>query len=396
MIFNPTMKLLTFSTLYPNAVTPHHGIFVENRLRHLLATGQVQSKVVAPVPWFPIGAKIFGEYGDFARVPMSEIRHGISIDHPRYLVVPKIGMNWTPSTMAAAALPVIKRIIADGYDFDILDAHYFYPDGVAAVKIAKALNKPVTITARGTDLNLVPQYEKPRAMIQAAASEASAMVTVCQALKDSLMELGVADERIVVLRNGVDLEAFSPPENKDELRSALGIHGKTILSVGHLIERKGHHLVIEALQLLPDIKLLIAGQGPESKRLQKLADDLGVADRVTFLGVLPREELSQYYGAVDMLILASSREGWANVLLESMACGTAVVATSIWGTPEVVAAPEAGVLVEKRTAESLAEGVKSLYANLPNKQLTRQYAERFSWDDTSLGLLKLFQRVMGK
>lgn len=396
MTFNPTMKLLTFSTLYPNAVTPHHGIFVENRLRHLLASGQVQSKVVAPVPWFPLGAKMFGEYGDFARVPKSETRHGITIEHPRYLVVPKIGTNWTPSMMAAAALPVIKRIIADGYDFDILDAHYFYPDGVAAVKIAQTLNKPVTITARGTDLNLIPQYEKPRAMIQSAAKEASAMVTVCQALKDSLVDLGVSEERVEVLRNGVDLEAFSPPENRDDLRSVLGVHGKTILSVGHLIERKGHHLVIEALQLMPDIKLFIAGQGPEHKRLKKLARDLGVGGRVHFLGVLSRNELSKYYGAVDMLVLASSREGWANVLLESMACGTPVVATSIWGTPEVVAAPEAGVLVEKRTAESLAKGVRDLYANLPSKQLTREYAEKFSWDDTSRGLLKLFQRVMAK
>ncbi len=390
------MKLLTFSTLYPNVVTPHHGVFVENRLRHLLANSQVQSKVVAPVPWFPFGAKVYGEYGGFARVPASEIRHGISIQHPRYLVVPKIGMNWTPSAMAATALPVIERIIADGYDFDILDAHYFYPDGVAAVKIAQALNKPVTITARGTDLNLVPQYTKPRAMIQSAAREASAMVTVCQALKDSLIELGVADERVVVLRNGVDLEAFSPPGNRDELRSFLGIRDKTILSVGHLIERKGHHLVIEALQLLPDIKLLIAGQGPENKRLQQLAGDLGVVDRVTFLGVLPSEELCQYYGAVDMLVLASSREGWANVLLESMACGTPVVATNIWGTPEVVSAPEAGILVESRTVESIAKGIKYLYANAPSKILTRQYAERFSWDDTSLGLLKLFRRVMEK
>ncbi len=390
------MKLLTFSTLYPNTVTPHHGIFVENRLRHFLASGQVQSKVVAPVPWFPFGAKIFGEYGGFARVPKSETRHGITIEHPRYLVVPKIGMNWTPSTMAAAALPVIKRIIADGYDFDILDAHYFYPDGVAAVKIAQALNKPVTITARGTDLNLVPQYEKPRAMIQSAARKASALVTVCQALKDSLIDLGVADEHVVVLRNGVDLEVFKPPENRDKLRSVLGIHGKTILSVGHLIERKGHHLVIEALQLLPNIKLLIAGQGPEKKRLQQLAGDLDIADRVTFLGVLPRAELSRYYGAVDMLVLASSREGWANVLLESMACGTAVVATSIWGTPEVVAAPEAGLLVERRTAESIAKAIENLYTSTPSKILTRQYAEKFSWDDTSLGLFKLFRRVMAK
>jgi len=387
------LKLLTFSTLYPNAAIPHHGVFVENRLRHLLASGKIESKVVAPIPWFPFSSPIFGEYGNFARVPAREERHGISVTHPRYLVIPKIGMNLVPSAMVRTALPVIRKIISDGYDFDVLDAHYFYPDGVAAVKIAQILKKPVTITARGTDLNLIPQYDKPRAMIKWAAAHAQGMVTVCQALKDSLVELGVPDEKIEVRRNGVDLELFTPPADRGTLRSQLGIADKVILSVGHLIERKGHHLIIEAMSLLPDVKLLIAGQGPEKNNLIRLAETKGVADRVTFLGAIAHDELKKYYGAVDMLVLASSREGWANVLLEAMACGTPVVATSIWGTPEVVAAPEAGVLVEQRTAEGLADGVKRLYATLPNRAKTREYAERFSWDDTTEGLIKFFQRV---
>lgn len=394
MTSSAPIKLLTFSTLFPNAVVPQHGIFVENRLRHLLATGRVESKVVAPVPWFPFKAEMFGEYGGFARVPAQETRHEIKIEHPKYLVVPKIGMNWVPSVMAASALPVIKKIIAEGYDFDVLDAHYFYPDGVAAVKIAQALNKPVVITARGTDLNLVPQFKKPRALIQWAASQAHGMVTVCQALKNSLIELGVDGSRVDVLRNGVDLDVFSPPENRDELRKNLGIEGKTILSVGHLIERKGHHLTIEAMQYLSDVKLLIAGQGREYESLCKLAKEKGVEHRVEFLGAVPHNELKQYYGAVDMLVLASSREGWANVLLEAMACGTPVVATNIWGTPEVVASADAGVLVERRTAKDLAEGVKRLYNVLPQRKATREYAEKFSWDDTTQGLLNLFGRCV--
>lgn len=388
------IKLLTFSTLYPNPVVPQHGIFVETRLRHLLASGQVQSKVVAPVPWFPFASPIFGEYAGYANIPSAETRHGITIDHPRYLVVPKIGMNWTPAAIAAAALPHIKKIIADGYDFDILDAHYFYPDGVAAVKIAQALGKPVTITARGTDINLIPQYAKPRAMIQWAASQASAMITVCQALKDGLLELGVADERVTVLRNGVDLQLFTPPDERDALRTSLGINGKTILSVGHLIERKGHHLIIEAMSALPDVKLLIAGQGTELENLKRVAAANGVTERVQFLGAVPHADLKKYYGAVDMLVLASSREGWANVLLEAMACGTPVVATNIWGTPEVVAAPEAGVLVQQRTGAALAEGVRAIYNNSPDRAATRSYAEKFSWDDTTQGLLSLFERVL--
>jgi hypothetical protein len=151
------MKLLTFSTLFPNAVHPSHGIFVETRLRYLMASGKVESRVVAPVPWFPSGNPRFGRYADYARVPAEEQRHGIQISHPRYMLLPKIGMQVAPWLLARSVKAQIGRIIDEGYDFDVLDAHYFYPDGVAAVMLGKYFNKPVVITARGTDINLIPQ-----------------------------------------------------------------------------------------------------------------------------------------------------------------------------------------------------------------------------------------------
>jgi len=389
------VNILTFTTLYPSAARPNHGVFVENRLRHLLASGGVDAQVVAPVPWFPWAHPRFGEYARFAATPREERRHGIPVHHPRYFLPPKVGMNLAPHSLARGAWPTLARL-RRAFPYQLIDAHYFYPDGVAAAILGRRLGLPVVITARGTDLNLIPRYPRPRRLIQWAAREAAGLVTVCQALKDVLVDLGVPADKVRVLRNGVDLERFRPPEDRAALRRRLGLDGPTLLSVGHLIERKGHDLVVRALRHLPaDVRLVIAGEGPERERLEGLIRTLGLAARVRLIGAVPHEVLRDWYGAADALVLASSREGWANVLLEAMACGTPVVATRVWGTPEVVAAPEAGRLCE-RSPESIAREAAALLASPPAREATRRYAERFSWEETSEGQKALFADILAR
>jgi len=390
------MRILSFTTLYPNPSQPIHGVFVENRLRHLAATGKVEVRVVAPTPWFPFAGAWAGQYAKYASIPHRETRHGFQIHHPRYPTIPKIGMTIAPILLALATRATVARIIREGYDFDILDAHYFYPDGVAATLLGRWFNKPVVITGRGTDLNQIPAYALPRRQIQWAAANAAGMITVCEALKDSLVELGVSPTRVKALRNGVDLKTFSPlaADARAEARKTYGMTGFAVASVGQLIERKGHHLAIKALPALPDVSLYIAGDGPERQNLKALAASLDVAERVHLLGVVPHAALPQLYGAIDALILASSREGWANVLLESMACGSPVIASRIWGTPEVVADPVAGLLMDERTETGIAMAVNKLRAALPDRALTRTYAERFSWDSTTEGQMDLFTEIM--
>ena len=158
------MKLLTFSTLYPHAGRPTHGIFVETRLRQLVASGQVESRVVAPVPWFPFRQQAFGDYARHALAPSEERRHGIEVLHPRYPLVPKIGMSMAPVLLAQAVKPALRGLL-ERYDFDAIDAHYLYPDGVAAAILGKHFGKPVVLTARGTDVTLIPQYQIGRAHV---------------------------------------------------------------------------------------------------------------------------------------------------------------------------------------------------------------------------------------
>lgn len=385
-------RILTFTTLYPSAAAPAHGVFVENRLRHLVASGRVAARVVAPVPWFPSVAKRFGRYADYAKAPRREERFGIAIEHPRYAAIPKLGMTVAPLLLFLSALPVLRRLQA-AQDFDLIDAHYFFPDGVAAALLGRALGKPVVITARGTDINFIPRRALPRRMIRWAATQAAGMIAVSDTVRRAMIALGLPAQRVRTLRNGVDLAMFQPMA-RAERRAALGVSGSVLLSVGHLIERKGHDRVIGALPRLPGYSLLIAGDGPERVRLAAQAAALGLANRVRFLGPVAHERLAAIYSAADALVLASSREGWPNVLLEAMACGTPVVASNVWGATELVSDPAAGVLMPEQSAAGVAAGVRALFGALPDRAATRRFAERYSWGETTAGQLALFEDVL--
>lgn len=392
----PPVRLLVFTSLFPHAGLPNQGVFVENRLRHLVGTGRVEATVLAPVPWFPSRSPRFGTWARHAAAPAVEERHGLRALHPRFLVVPKLGMAVAPALLYASALRAAHRLLASGAEFDLIDAHYLYPDGVAAVWLGRRLGLPVVATARGSDVTQLPNHAGPRRMIMGAMAQADALISVSAGLKRAMVALGGPADRITVLRNGVDLAMFHPPQDRAASRVQLGLDGPTLISVGHLIERKGQHHTVAALADLPGWTLLLVGEGPERGRLETLAAARGVAARVRFLGSQPHEALAGLYGAADLSVLASSREGWANVLLESMACGTPVVASAIPGNDEVVQGREAGLIVDANTPAGFAAGVRSLWADGPGRDRVRAYAERFSWDATSAGQLDVFAQAINR
>jgi glycosyltransferase involved in cell wall biosynthesis len=394
------VRTLLFSTLYPSSARPLHGVFVETRLRELLRRGGVQTRVVAPVPWFWSTHERHGSYGAIARTPHHETRNGIEVHHPRFVRLPKIGMSSAPFMLALGARATLARIQREGFDFDVIDAHYYYPDGVAAAMLALWFGKPLVVTARGSDVNLIPNYRVPRWLIQWAAGQARASIGVSAALVDRLRQLGTAADRLHVMRNGVDLDRFAVLDS-GVMRSQLGIQGApVVLSVGNLQEHKGQRLVVQAFALLrqqqPGASLLIVGDGPDRSTLERQIAAAGLKDAVTLVGAVPNTELAQWYSASDVLVLASSREGWPNVLLEAMACGTPVVASRVGGVPEIVQNAMAGRVVAERTPEAFAAALQDLLAARNERSRVRQYAEGFSWDRTSQDQLSLFNALAAR
>ncbi len=388
------LRLLSFSSLFPNPVQTRHGIFVAERLRQLVATGEVTSNVVAPVPWFPLRWEKFGRYAEFARVPPTSDYQGLSALHPRYPALPKIGMSIAPVLLAAGVRRVMQ---AEAARADIIDAHFLYPDGVAAVILGRALGKPVVLTARGSDVNQFGEFWIPRQWLRWSVRQANHVFTVSAALRERLLGLGAPSEAVTVARNGVDLQRFAPM-NRDTARKELSwaLGERHFLSVGNLLELKGHHVLIEALASMPDARLVIVGEGPMRPKLLALIDQLDLAGRVQLKGIVSQAELQTYYAAADLTLLASSREGMPNVVLESLACGTPVLATAVGGVPEILNSGAAGGLVSERSAEAFCAAIKAHFSAPPSPQAVRRHAEQFAWQPiVTEQLAKLREIVRG-
>jgi len=389
------LRLLTFTSLYPSAARPRHGIFVEGRLRRLLARGGVETRVVAPVPWFPSSSEAFGEYGRIGATPHREVRFDIEVQHPRYLMLPRVGMSLQPGAMARAGLRAIEDFARTGYEFDLIDAHYLYPDGVAAAAIAGRVGRPFLLFARGSDVNVIGQMPGPRRRIVEAIERSSGVIAVSSALKSALIGMDVPADRITVLRNGVDTELFRP-EDRTAARNELGlpVDVRIVASVGNLVPGKRNELVLEAAAGIDGLHIVVVGRGAESSRLARLARERAMSHRVHFLDEMPQERLRLVYSAADALVLASKREGWPNVLLESASCGTPVIAFNVGGVPEILTDPAAGTIVRgDHSAERLADAIRALLSRAPDPAAVRAAAVRFSWEPVLDAQLALYRRV---
>jgi glycosyltransferase involved in cell wall biosynthesis len=389
------LRLLTFTSLYPSAARPRHGIFVESRLQRLVARGGLRASVIAPVPWFPFTGDRWGEYARMAATPLIERRGGLEVRYPRYLMLPRIGMALQPQAMAQAGLAEARRLLAEGTEFDLVDAHYLSPDGVAAAAVARRLERPLVLSARGSDVNVIGQMPGPRERILKAIEQSAGVIAVSSALRAALIGMGVPAERITVLRNGVDTELFQPVDRVGARRElGLPVDGRMVASVGNLVPGKRNDLALEAAASVDGLNIVFVGRGSERARLERLALERSMRDRVWFFDEMPQSRLRFVYSAANALVLASEREGWPNVLLESAACGTPAIAFNVGGVPEILTDPAAGTIIRgEQSAAQLAGAIRTLLEQPPLPAAVRAAAVRFSWEPVLDAQLALYRRV---
>lgn len=356
-------------------------------------------KVIAPVPYFP-KIKLNWRW-TFSQVAPLEIRDGIEVYHPRYCMIPKVGMTFYGLMMFLSVLGTVRKVRRK-FDFDLIDAHYVYPDGFAAVMLGWFFRKPVVVSARGTDINLYANFPVIRKILQYTLRRANRVIAVCQALKDAMVNLGIAQEKIVVIPNGVDhRKFFQVPKELARRKVGLPAQRKVILSIGGLVPRKGFDVLIKALSYLVketserDLYLAIIGEGPSRSALEQLIVALGLGENVRLVGSVPHEALYSWYSAADIFCLASDREGWPNVLLESLACGTPVVATNIWGVPEIIQSERVGLLT-KRTVAALAATLSRAFKTSWVADDVVAYTKQHSWMHAVNSVRGVFESVLAQ
>ncbi len=376
-------RVLVFSTVFPNAAQPQHGVFVRRRMRALPPGLAVA--VMAPRPWFPFTDGL--RPGFRPAMPAVEEQEGTTVLHPRFLSPPGIGKSADGLLLALSALPALARLRRD-FPFDVIDAHFGYPEGVAAALLGRLLGVPVVLTLRGSEVRIERSLLR-RTQLAWALRAAARVIAVSGELADLAVRLGLPRERVRVIGNGVDPDLFRPLD-RAACRRELGLaeDGPLLLTVGTLSERKGAHLVLDAMALLagrlPGLRyLLVGGAGPEGaegEALERQAARLGLAGRVRFAGARPPAELPLWYGAADLFVLPSSLEGSPNVVVEALACGTPVAATAVGSVRELLADPAVGTIVPRRDAPSVAAAIEASLARSWDRARISAAARARSWE----------------
>ena len=397
---NDRVRILCIATMFPNPRMPVHAQFVKQRLDAL--SRKADLIMVSPIPWFP-GEGYFPRYANRSRIASQTDANAYPTYFPKFFSFPAV---LKPLEGFFLAFAVWKFIASHGLKgkIDVLDCHLAFPEGFAGALLSRVLGKPYVVTLRGHDINDLPRFPVRIRQVLFGLRHCARYFGVAQALVDGAVRLGAPAGKGYASTNGVDTERFRPTP-KEEARRALGLNcaRRYMLSVSHLVPRKGIDILLRAHALLraeghTDLGLIIVGKGGEEgdceAGLRVLATQLGIADEIVWAGPVLNKDLHLWYSAADVFCLASEKEGWPNVILEAMACSTPVVAHRTWGVPEIVTGRDLGILVGIREPGPFAEAIGLALAQTWDPERLRGHALENTWDNVAEGLMRHFEAIV--
>jgi glycosyltransferase involved in cell wall biosynthesis len=376
------LRVLTLATLFPDAVRPNFGVFVERQTLGLAALDDVTVQVVAPLGMPPFPLTLHPSYRALSALPGREVWKGLPVDRPRFLNLPGTQGRFHVGALVRRLVPHLAALRGT-FPFDVIDAEFFFPDGPAAVALGQQFGVPVSIKARGADIHHWGHAPATAAQVRAAGRTADGLLAVSQSMADDIAAAGI-DRPVRVHRTGIDRSRFGTVD-RAAARARLRVTGQLVVSLGALIPRKGHRIVLDAVAALPGVQLWIVGGGPDHALLAARIAELGVGDRVRLCGSMPHGDLPDLLATADVMALASASEGLANAWVEALASGTPIVIPDAGAAREVVTEPAAGRIVA-RDAAAVAQGIAAVLSQPVDPAATRATVDAFSWERNAVEL----------
>lgn len=394
------------TTSYPRFPGDSVGTFMEPIAKHVAARGH-EVHIVAP--WHP-------------KITRGKVEQGVFFHFFRYAPIPALnvfgyaaglradvklkGAAWMAAPLAVAAGWFKAMRVAQKRRATVMHGHWVVPGGVIAAAARPAL--PLVVSLHGSDV-FVAEKTPPAGMAARRVFARAGFVTACSAdLATRAVALGAAADRLEVVPYGVDTSRFTPgAETRTRIRQRINLADgdRLVVAAGRLVRKKGFEYLIDAMAHLPGAHLALAGDGDLAHELRTRAALAGVADRVHFLGDVSQDDVAGWFGAADVVAIPSVRDdsgnvdGLPNTVLEALAAGAPVVATSAGGIGSVIVDDQTGVIVPERDAGALGRAVALLFADPVRRQRLGEAAREavaggFGWDRAAARFESAYDRAL--
>lgn len=387
-------KILIISHLFNNNIEQQKAPFVSDQVKWL--SELVELKVIAPILWYPF-SRYSKRWGKLMDIKKRELHGNVEVSHPRYLAIPIRISATIAAFFYSLSVGVNILQIREKFEFDIIHAHFAYPDGITSVVMGKIFHTPVILTVHGSDINEYLKIRELRFIITYILNNVKHVIAVSESLKQKIIEMGIDENKITVIPNGYDPKLFKIiDQNYSRTKLNLPHNKKILLFIGTLTEIKGLNYLIKAMkdviQYEKNVLLIIVGEGYEKEQYKLLTKNNNLEDYIEFVGSKKHSEIPLWLNACDLFVLPSINEGFGVVLIEAAACGKPVVASNVGGIPEA-SNPIARKLIPPKDSKELAKSILEMLNSEFDPVKIIAMNEKFKYDLITKNLIGIYETV---